>query len=79
MLLIPQVSQRFFILKDVRSIRGMIIGFGIFGLIYTVLVTIFGLVAANIVPDLQVADEAMPTLLGLVPSALLSPLLTPSS
>ena len=70
MLLIPQVSQRFFILKDVRSIRGMIIGFGIFGLIYTVLVTIFGLVAANIVPDLQVTDEAMPTLLGLVPSAL---------
>jgi SSS family solute:Na+ symporter len=70
MLLIPQVSQRFFILKDVRSIRGMIIGFGIFGLIYTVLVTIFGLVAVNIVPDLQVTDEAMPALLGLVPSAL---------
>jgi SSS family solute:Na+ symporter len=70
MLLIPQVSQRFFVLKDVRSIRGMIIGFGIFGLIYTVLVAIFGLVAANIVPGLEVADEAMPTLLGLIPPAL---------
>ncbi len=70
MLLIPQVSQRFFILKDVRSIRGMIIGFGIFGLIYTVLVTIFGLAAANIVPGLEKADSAMPALLSLVPPAL---------
>jgi len=70
MLLIPQVSQRFFILKDVRSIRGMIIGFGIFGLIYTVLVTIFGLVAVNVVPGLEKADSAMPALLGLVPSVL---------
>jgi len=70
MLLIPQVSQRFFILKDVRSIRGMIIGFGIFGLIYTVLITIFGLAAAHIVPGLEKADSAMPALLGLVPPAL---------
>ncbi len=70
MLLIPQVSQRFFILKDVRSIRGMIIGFGIFGLVYTVLVTIFGLAALHIVPGLEVADQAMPSLLGLVPMAL---------
>ncbi|TET26504.1 MAG: sodium:solute symporter family protein [Dehalococcoidia bacterium] len=70
MLLIPQVSQRFFILKDVKSIRGMIIGFGIFGLIYTVLVTIFGLAALHIVPGLEVADQAMPSLLSLVPTAL---------
>ena len=70
MLLIPQVSQRFFILKDVRSIRGMIIGFGIFGLVYTVLVTIFGLAALHIVPGLEAADQAMPSLLGLVPVAL---------
>jgi len=70
MLLIPQVSQRFFILRDVRSIRGMIIGFGIFGLIYTVLVTIFGLAAANIAPGLEKADSAMPALLGLVPPTL---------
>ena len=70
MLLIPQVSQRFFILKDVRSIRGMIIGFGIFGLIYTALMAIFGLIATNVVPGLEVADSAMPTLLSLVPPAL---------
>jgi len=70
MLLIPQVSQRFFILKDVRSIRGTIIGFGIFGLIYTVLVTIFGLAALHIVPGLEVADQAMPSLLSLVPVVL---------
>ena len=70
MLLIPQVSQRFFILRDVRSIRGMIIGFGIFGLIYTVLVSIFGLAAVNIVPGLEKADSAMPALLSLVPAAL---------
>ena len=70
MLLIPQVSQRFFILRDIRSIRGMIIGFGIFGLIYTVLVTIFGLAAANLVPGLEKADSAMPALLSLVPSSL---------
>ncbi len=70
MLLVPQVSQRFFILKDVRSIRGMIIGFGIFGLVYTVLVTIFGLAALHIVPGLEVADQAMPALLSLVPVAL---------
>lgn len=70
MLLIPQVSQRFFILKDVRSIRGMIIGFGIFGLIYTVLVTIFGLAALHIVPGLEKADSAMPALLSKVPTVL---------
>jgi len=70
MLLIPQVSQRFFILKDVRSIRGMIIGFGIFGLIYTVLVTIFGLIAVNVAPGLEAADSAMSALLGLVPPVL---------
>ena len=70
MLLIPQVSQRFFILKDVRSIRGVIIGFGIFGLIYTVLVAIFGLIAVNVAPGLETADSAMPALLGLVPPVL---------
>jgi len=63
----PQASQRLFIPKNIRSMRNMIIGFMIFGFLYTVIVTILGLGARSIVPNLELADLAMPSLLGNIP------------
>jgi len=41
----PQVVQRLYMPKDERSLKGMIKWFGVFGLYYTVLVTLIGLLA----------------------------------
>lgn len=70
MLVYPHINQRFYILKNVSSIRTMILGFGIFGFIYTVMVALFGLAILYIAPGLENADEAMPTLLSKVPVVL---------
>lgn len=66
----PQVSQRLFIPDRVASIRRMIIYFSIFGFVYTIISTLFGYAAADLVPGLENADEAMPALMGILPSAL---------
>lgn len=70
MILYPHTNQRFFILKDVSAMRGMIIGFGIFGLLYTLMVCFFGLAIPHIAPGLENPDVAMPTLLSQVPAVL---------
>jgi len=66
----PQVAQRLYIPKDVRSMKHMILGFSIFGFIYTIITTLLGFAAANIIPGLKVADKAMPMLLTKVPDIL---------
>lgn len=66
----PQVAQRLYIPKDTSSMRNMIIGFSTFGFIYTIITTLLGLAAAVIIPDLEVADKAMPVLLTKVPEVL---------
>jgi SSS family solute:Na+ symporter len=66
----PQVSQRMFVSENVRSLKRMITYFAIFGLLYTVITTLTGLSAANIVPGLATADEAMPVLLTKVPTVM---------
>ncbi len=66
----PQVSQRLFVSKDIKSLKRMIIFFSIFGLIYTIITTLLGLAAADIVPGLNQADQAMPQLLTKIPQAL---------
>ncbi|MGC9444739.1 MAG: sodium:solute symporter family protein [Candidatus Methanospirareceae archaeon] len=59
----PQVSQRLFIPKSLKSARTMIWGFLIFGFIYTVISTLFGLMGHVLYPALADPDLVMPTLL----------------
>ncbi len=66
----PQVSQRMFIPDRVSSLKRMIIYFSIFGFIYTIISTLFGFQAANLLPGLTNPDKAMPMLLTKIPTAL---------
>lgn len=68
----PQVFQRLFIPKDMKAIRNMVILFGFFGLIYTVLVTFLGLELRLITelgkfPAVKDRDAVTPTLLTYAP------------
>lgn len=69
----PQVFQRLFIPRDKRALRKMIIYFGLFGLIYTVLVTLLGLelrimTIENNFPFVTDRDKVTPNLLAIMPS-----------
>lgn len=66
----PQVVQRFFVPKSVWSLKNMFRGFLVFGFIYTIIVTLLGLAAKILLPDLANPDLAMPSLLTLVPAPL---------
>jgi SSS family solute:Na+ symporter len=66
----PQVSQRMFVPDRISSLKRMIIYFSAFGFIYTIISTLFGFQAANILPSLENPDKAMPVLLTKVPVAL---------
>lgn len=66
----PQVSQRMFVSENITSLKRMIIYFAVFGFIYTIITTLLGFSAANLVPGLSAADNAMPTLLSKVPTLL---------
>ncbi len=68
----PQVFQRLYIPKDRSSLRKMVILFGFFGLIYTILVTFLGLELRVLTeigkfPAVSDRDAVTPTLLGLLP------------
>lgn len=62
----PQVVQRFYIPKSVRALRNMIGGFLVFGFIYTVIVTLLGLVAHILVPHVGDQNKVTPTLLTMI-------------
>ncbi|RLI13544.1 MAG: sodium:solute symporter family protein [Candidatus Hecatellales archaeon] len=64
----PQVFQRCYVPKDLVTLKRMIWGFAVFGFIYTIVCTQLGFMAKLIVPDLKVADQAMPALLTHVPT-----------
>ncbi|MFW5688415.1 MAG: sodium:solute symporter family protein, partial [Spirochaetota bacterium] len=64
----PQVSQRLFIPDRLRSMRRMILYFAAFGFLYTIISTIFGFAASEIVPGLENPDGAMPALLAKLPA-----------
>lgn len=68
----PQVSQRLFIPKSLGHMRTMMIGFLVFGFIYTLISIIWGFSARLLLPDLAIADDATPYLLALdiVPAAI---------
>ncbi|MAL98111.1 sodium:solute symporter family protein [Hydrocarboniclastica marina] len=60
----PQVSQRLFMPSSLRAMRQMLLGFLVFGLIYTLVSVLWGFSALVAFPDLESADLATPTLLG---------------
>ncbi|ADB57159.1 sodium:solute symporter family protein [Archaeoglobus profundus] len=71
----PQVSQRMFVPKDEKALKNMVILFGAFGLIYTVLVTILGLflrmgTEIGTFPYVSYRDKVTPTLLTMMPEPL---------
>jgi SSS family solute:Na+ symporter len=59
----PQVTQRLFIPKSVTAFKQMIIGFLIFGFIYTVVSVLWGFGARLLIPGLTNPDLATPSLL----------------
>lgn len=59
----PQVSQRLFMLRDLRAMRRMIMWVLGFGFIFTLIAVVWGFAALLLVPDLSVAGEATPALL----------------
>ncbi|WP_277678362.1 sodium:solute symporter family protein [Gracilibacillus dipsosauri] len=68
----PQVSQRLFMPSSMKSMRHMLLGFLIFGFIYTIVSVVWGLSATVLFPELDNADLATPMLLSseLVPDLL---------
>ncbi len=61
----PQVSQRLFMPRSLSQMRIMVMGFLIFGFIYTLVSIFWGFSARLLLPDLEVADAATPALLSL--------------
>ncbi|MFC4386950.1 sodium:solute symporter family protein [Gracilibacillus marinus] len=68
----PQVSQRLYMPESLKSLRHMLMGFLIFGFIYTIVSVVWGFSASILYPDLENADLATPMLLSsdLVPPIL---------
>lgn len=68
----PQVSQRMFMPSSMKSMRTMLLGFLVFGFIYTLVSVIWGFSAAVMFPGLENADLATPKMLSsnLVPPIL---------
>ncbi|MDD1764754.1 MAG: sodium:solute symporter family protein [Candidatus Methanomethyliaceae archaeon] len=70
----PQVVQRLFAPKDRKALNGMIVWFGVYGLLFTVLVTLLGLMLRGMtlggtfpLIDIIHRDSVTPTLLGMAP------------
>ncbi|MBO8169770.1 MAG: sodium:solute symporter family protein [Thermoanaerobacteraceae bacterium] len=61
----PQVSQRLFVPKSMKSMRNTVMGFLVFGFIYTIISILWGFSAKALLPDLENADLATPSLLAL--------------
>ncbi|WP_110666632.1 sodium:solute symporter family protein [Salinicola halophilus] len=59
----PQVSQRLFMPASLRSMRQMLIGFLVFGFVYTLVSVLWGFSALVAFPGLVQSDLATPTLL----------------
>ncbi|MUK88360.1 sodium:solute symporter family protein [Ornithinibacillus sp. L9] len=68
----PQVSQRMFMPNSLKGLRQMLIGFLVFGFIYTFVSVLWGFSALQMFPNLETADLATPKLLSsdLVPPVL---------
>ncbi|HSH49776.1 MAG TPA: sodium:solute symporter family protein, partial [Halomonas sp.] len=60
----PQVSQRLFMPASLAAMRRMLLGFLVFGFIYTLVSVLWGFSALVAFPGLENADLATPRLLG---------------
>lgn len=60
----PQVSQRLFVPRSLRSMRSTISGFLAFGFLYTLISVMWGLLIRVVRPGLENPDMATPVLLG---------------
>ncbi len=60
----PQVSQRLFVPRSLKSMRNTIIGFLVFGFFYTQISVMWGLLIRVVQPGLENPDLATPVLLG---------------
>lgn len=68
----PQVSQRLFVPRSIASMRVMVLGFLVFGFVYTLLSITWGFSALVLFPGLENPDLATPRVLG---SGIVPPLL----
>jgi solute:Na+ symporter, SSS family len=59
----PQVSQRLFMIGSLQNLRRLILGFLIFGFIYTLVSIMWGFAALLEFPNLEAGDLASPTLI----------------
>lgn len=59
----PQVSQRLFTPASMKDLRRMLLGFLVFGFIYTLVSVFWGFAAVLEFPELESSDMATPTLL----------------
>ncbi|MFS0751125.1 sodium:solute symporter family protein [Oceanobacillus sp. 1P07AA] len=68
----PQVSQRLFMPASLKSMRQMLIGFMLFGFIYTIVAIMWGFTAFILNPGMENADLATPFVLSsdAIPSVL---------
>ena len=71
----PQAVQRLFMPRSPRALRGMVVWFAVFGLAYTVAVTLIGLLArslseAGLLAPIERRDAVTPTLLAHAPPLL---------
>jgi solute:Na+ symporter, SSS family len=68
----PQVSQRLYMPSSLKSMKGMLLGFLVFGFVYTLVSVLWGFSAVLNFPNLSTADLATPKLLSsrLVPPVL---------
>ncbi|GAB4266976.1 MAG: sodium:solute symporter family protein [Pararhodobacter sp.] len=66
----PQVSQRLFVMRDVRAMKRMIFWVLGFGLVFTVIAVVWGFAALHLAPGLENASTATPALLtsGAIPA-----------
>lgn len=60
----PQVSQRLFTPRDLGAMRRMLLGFLVFGFIYTLVSTLWGFAGRLLLPGLPNPDLVTPRLLG---------------
>jgi SSS family solute:Na+ symporter len=60
----PQVSQRLFVPRSLKSMRNTIMGFLVFGFFYTLISVMWGLLTRVVQPGLENPDLATPVLLG---------------
>lgn len=68
----PQVSQRLYTPASMKDLRRMLLGFMVFGFVYTLVAVMWGFAAVIRFPSLETGDLATPTLLSseLVPPVL---------